>query len=125
MYIRAYTEDMKSQYITATEARKTFFELLEKVKKSVSPVNITIKGIPEVVMLSKDEYDGLIATLETYEDPELMEAIREGQENIKNGEYRDWEVIKREMLGEHLIVADKGKMQYVPGKSRKTSRKTT
>ena len=38
--------------------------------------------------MSKDDYDGWLATIETLSDPELMEAIRQGDEDIKAGRYK-------------------------------------
>jgi len=72
-------------FITATDARNNFFNLLAKVKKSPYPISITVKGIPEVVVMNKDDYDGWIATLETLSDKDLMESIKEilKKESIK------------------------------------------
>ena len=117
---------MKQQYITATNARKNFFDLIEEAKKGV-PVNISVKGTPEVVLVAKEYFDGLIATLETYEDPELMEAIREGEEDIKAGRTVPLEQVMAELGMEHMTVADKAKKYYVPSqtvtKGRKGSKK--
>ncbi len=114
-------------FITATDARNNFFELLEQVKKAPYPINITIKGIPEVVVMSKDDYDGWLATIETLSDPELMEAIRQGDEDIKAGRYRSWEEVKKDLNKESYLIADKGKKKYtvrhVPNIPFKQSRK--
>ena len=99
-------------FITATDARNNFFELLEQVKKAPYPINITIKGIPEVVVMSKDDYDGWLATIETLSDPELMEAIRQGDEDIKAGRYRSWEEVKKDLNKESYLIADKDKKKY-------------
>lgn len=117
------------KYINATAARNNFFDLLEKVKKQSLPMHITIKGIPEVVMMSEEGYEGLLATIETLEDPELVKAIKEGEEDIKAGRYTSWEKVKKEMDLENYLVADKSKKQYDVShgslqKSRKKSQKT-
>jgi len=114
-------------FITATDARNNFFELLEQVKKAPYPINITIKGIPEVVVMSKDDYDGWLATIETLSDPELMEAIRQGDEDIKAGRYRSWDEVKKDLDKESYLIADKSKKKYtvrhVPNIPFKQSRK--
>ena len=74
-------------YITATKARNNFFDLLGKVKKGPYPINITIKGIPEAVIMSKDDFDGWMATIETLSDPELMEQIHQSEKDFKAGRY--------------------------------------
>lgn len=118
-----------NNYITATEARNHFFEFLEQVKKSPYPINITLKGIPEVVVMSKDDYDSWLATIETLSDPELMEAIREGDEDIKAGRYRDWEEVKKDLNKKSYLLADKGRKKYtvrhVQNISLKQSRKNS
>ncbi|MFH0795582.1 MAG: type II toxin-antitoxin system Phd/YefM family antitoxin [Candidatus Omnitrophota bacterium] len=114
---------MASQnYINATEARNNFFGLLEKVKRSPFPINITVKGVPEAVIMSKEEFDGWIATLETLSDPELMKSIREGDEDIKAGRYCDLDEIIEELNLKNLLVAEKNK-KYVSRKTLKPGRK--
>lgn len=112
------------KYITATEARKNFFELIEKAKKSSFPVNITVKGIPEVVLMSREEYEGWMATIETLSDPELMEMLKESEKNIAQGKVKTLEQVEKELgySGENLLQ-DKGKAKYVSGNPRKQSRK--
>lgn len=110
-------------FISATEVRNNFFKILEKAKKSPFPIQITVKGIPEVVIMSKEEYDGWMATLETLSDTELMEAIRQGDKDIKAGRYKTLEEVEKELgLGKYL-VADKGKKSYVSGISKQSRRK--
>lgn len=113
-----------NNYITATEARNNFFEFLEQVKKSPYPINITLKGIPEVVVMSKDDYDGWIATIETLSDSELMESIRQSEKDIKAGRYQSWEEVKRELgLENNYLVADRGNKKYVSSRVNKASKK--
>jgi len=117
--------NMKNQdiFISATKARNNFFDLLEKVKKEPFPVNITVKGIPEAVVMSKEEFDGLTATIETLSDSELMEKIRRSDDDIKAGRYVSWEDVKKELALEgEFVVADRGKKKYVSGSTTKTSR---
>lgn len=112
-------------YITATEARNNFFNLLAKVKKSPYPINITVKGIPEAVVMSKEEYDGWMATIETLSDSELMESIRESDKNFKEGKYQTLEEVEKELkIGKYQLLSDvKGK--YVSSFPRKSSKKRT
>lgn len=112
-----------STYITATDARNNFFDLLDQVKKGPYPINITVKGIPEAVVMSKDDYDGWAATIETLSDPELMEAIRQGDEDIKAGRYKTLEMVEKELGIDKYLIADKGKKKYVSSHSRQSSEK--
>lgn len=114
-------------FISATEARNNFFSLLEKVKRGPYPVNITVKGIPQVVMVNKDDFDAWIATIETLSDPELMASIRESEKDFKAGRYSTLEEVKKELGLEDFRVSDKGKKKYVSSKlacfSKKGSKK--
>jgi len=109
-----------SLFIPATKARNNFFGLLEQVKTNPFPIHITVKGIPEVVLISKEDYDGWMATIETLSDPQLLEAIKEGNEDIKAGRYTDWEDVKKELRlsVKHRYVSNKAKQQ-VQKKSKK------
>lgn len=102
-------------FINATDARNNFFDLLDRVKKSPYPINITVKGIPEAVIMGKEEFDGWIATIETLSDTELMKSIRQSEKDIKAGRYRDWSEVKKEL--------GLGKKSYVSGKTVKPGRK--
>lgn len=102
-------------FINATDARKNFFGLLAKVKKGPYPVNITVKGIPEAVIMSKEEFDGFVATIETLSDPGLMRSIRQSEKDLAAGRFRSWKEVKKE-----LGLVEK---KYVSGKTVKSSRK--
>ena len=111
-------------FITATEARNKFFDLLGKVKKGPYPVNITVNGIPEAVIMSKDDFDGWMATIETLSDPELMKQIRQSEKDFKAGKYEDWEDVKKELgVNKSYLVADKSAKKYVSGQIKHQSKK--
>lgn len=103
------------KYISATKARNNFFELLEEVKKGPYPINITVKGVPQAVIMSKEDFDAWMATIETLSDPELMKAIKEADKNFAKGEYKTWEEVKKELGLSPNIVSDKGRKKYVSG----------
>ncbi len=99
------------KYINATDARNNFFDLLEKVKNNPYPINITVKGIPEAVIMSREDYDAWIATLETLSDPDLMKSLRQSEKDFIAGEYYSIDQIEKE-LGLRKL-ADGGKKKYV------------
>lgn len=108
-------------FINATEARKSFFELLEKVERGPYAINITVKGVPRAVIMSKEEFDGWMATLETLSDPELMHSIRESEKDLRLGRYSSLEQSEKEIDFASSVFDKKGK--YVPGKSSKRGKK--
>ena len=94
VYVIMYT---MGKSISATQARKQFFKLLENVGTSDSPVRITLEGHPSVVLLSEEEYESLIETLEILSDPELVKSIEEGMRDVKAGRTIPWEKVKKEL----------------------------
>ncbi len=108
-------------FINATEVRKSFFELLERVGQGPYAINITVKGVPKAIMMGREEFEGWMATLETLSDPELMRSIRESEADLKMGRYASLEDVEKE-LGLASYVSEK-KNRYVSGKSSKRGQK--
>jgi prevent-host-death family protein len=73
--------------MTATDARKNFFKLIEIAGKPGRSVVITREGMPDVVMLSAEEFEGWQETLEimSYNDPAMDKDILEGIKEMKSG----------------------------------------
>lgn len=63
--------------MTATEARKKFFDVIDAADHPGVSVVITHEGLPKVVVMSFDEFEGWQETLEIMSDTELMKDIRE------------------------------------------------
>ena len=58
---------------------------------------VTKRGKPVVVMLSLDDYESLIETLEILADPLAMRGIRKGEEDIRKHRTRPWQEIRRSL----------------------------
>ena len=71
--------------ITATEARRQFFKLLKKSVSGHQEFRITTKD-GDVVILSQEDYDGLLETLELLSTPGLRDSIRRARRQIERGE---------------------------------------
>ncbi|OGJ54149.1 hypothetical protein A3D11_03940 [Candidatus Peribacteria bacterium RIFCSPHIGHO2_02_FULL_49_16] len=67
---------MKS--ISATDARRQLFDLIEQAGKPGSFISITHRDLPDVVLMSSEEFEGWIETMEVMSDPKLMKDIRAG-----------------------------------------------
>jgi prevent-host-death family protein len=80
-----------------TDARAHLTELLDEIEEIHEHVVITRNGRPAAVVMSQDEYESLIETLEVLSDPELMAALAESDEDIAAGRVRPWEEVKREL----------------------------
>ena len=70
--------------VTASEARSKLFQLLRKIIKTHIPIRISSKT-GGAVLLSEDDYEGLLETLELLSTPEMLKSIQEAREDIKSG----------------------------------------
>jgi PHD/YefM family antitoxin component YafN of YafNO toxin-antitoxin module len=55
---------------------------------------VTKRGKPVVVMLSVEDYEALVETLDILADPKAMAGLRKGEEDIRKGRTRSWAEIK-------------------------------
>ena len=63
--------------INVTNFRKNIYELLEQTVKFNEPVNVTTKD-GNAVILSEEDYNGLMETLNLSSTPKMKEKIIEG-----------------------------------------------
>ena len=70
--------------VTATEARQNLFKLVKKSVKGHVPVKITSKE-GDAVLVSEEDYEGLLETLELLSLPGMRKSIREAKADIRAG----------------------------------------
>jgi antitoxin YefM len=70
--------------VTATEARQQFYQLLRKSVKGHVPVKVSSKD-GDAVILSEEDYEGLLETLELLSLPGMRKSIREAKADIRAG----------------------------------------
>ena len=86
-----------SRTLSMTEARKRFFELADDVQVPGVHYTLTEKGRPRVVMMSPEEYEGLVETLDILsEDPKILEKLTASEKEIKQGKYVTLEELEKE-----------------------------
>ncbi len=96
--------------IPISEARKKIFDLAEKVQKPGVYYTFTEKGRPKAVMMSAEEFESWVETLEVMKDfPNLEEDIKKAEKEFKRGEYITLDEL---LLQEGYVLADKGKKKY-------------
>ena len=74
-----------SETIPVSKAKAHFSELLNRIKEHHESFAITQRGKIEGVLISFDEYESLIETLEILSDRELMDSIERGLKEEKRG----------------------------------------
>lgn len=82
--------------IPVSKAKARLSGLLDEVYTTQEAVSITKGGCPEGVLISIDEYESLLETLEILSDPELMRAIGKSEKEIKSGKFISLEELKGE-----------------------------
>ena len=70
--------------ITATEARQHLYQLLRKSVKGHVPIKITYRD-GDAVIISEEDYEGLLETLELLSVPGMRKSIREARADIRAG----------------------------------------
>lgn len=108
--------------ISITEARKRIFDIAEEVQKPGVYFTLTEKGRAKAVVMSAEEYESWIETMEVMRMfPDLSKDIEEAERDIKKGNY----ITLDELLAKDgYVLADKGGKKYgIPNKNSKKSSK--
>ena len=77
------------------ELRPELPNVIEQIDSKLDRFVITKRGKPVAVMMSIDDYESLMETLDILADPQAMAGIRKGQEDIRKGKVRSWQEVKR------------------------------
>lgn len=93
-----------------SEAREHLRALVEQASRTMGRVIITRNGKPEAVLMGYDEYESWVETLDTLADPGEIEAIREGEADVRAGNIVSFEEAF-------------GKPQGAPGDASREARK--
>lgn len=64
-----------NKIVSATAARKNFFQLLKLAAKPGHTVTVTLEGNVPIVFMSQEEFEGWMETLEIMSDPKLVKDI--------------------------------------------------
>lgn len=87
MYVFMYSPSMAT--INATKARQSLFTLLKGVIDRQQCYRISYRS-GEAVLMSEEEYDGLMETLHLLSSPEFRSAYRKAKDDIKKGRTLPW-----------------------------------
>lgn len=100
--------------LSITDARNKIFELAEAVQKPNTYYTLTDRGRPKAVLLSAEEFDSLIESLELAHDEDLLKDFKEAEKDFAEGKYTSWQEVKQELgLREPaMVLRDKGKKKY-------------
>ena len=83
--------------VSLKELRPTLPAVVERIDGRLDRYVVTKRGKPIVVMLSVDDYESLMDTLDILADPHAVAGIRRGETDIRKGRTRSWQKIKRSL----------------------------
>ncbi len=89
---------MTTETISLTEMRPRLSELLARAHERFDRFVITRRGRAEAVLLSSDEFDGLLETLEILSDKALVERLIEADDEFSAGGGHTLEELRQELL---------------------------
>lgn len=82
--------------IPLAEAKKQFSAIIKDVEEKYDRFTITKNGVGKAVILSNDEYDGLLETLDILSRKEEREAISRAKTQVKQGKTISLENLKKQ-----------------------------
>ena len=83
--------------VALSEAKARLSEIMKEVSETRDMVTITKGGTAAGVLLSTEEYESLIETLEILSDPDLMTALRQAEKAAGKGKMLSHEEIWSEL----------------------------
>ena len=82
-----------TKYISVRELRKNLANVIRDAKAHYERYVVSKHGEPEAVLMSMDDYEGWLETLEIMSDKEAMEDIRQAEKEFKEGKAIDFEEV--------------------------------
>ena len=80
--------------VSLKELRPELPKVIARINGKLDRYVVTKRGKPVVVMLSIEDYESLMETLDILADPKAMADLRKGEEDIRKGRTRSWDDIK-------------------------------
>jgi antitoxin YefM len=79
------------------EVRANLSKLVDEAVRTHQRIEVTRQGRRAVVILSADDYDSIMETLDILSDPDLMTEVRRGQADIARGDFHTIDDVAKEM----------------------------
>ena len=81
------------RFVSVTEAKNKLLDLIRGLKSRQEIVAITRDGVPSAVLLSMDQFEGFIETIEILSDQKTMRALRRAMKQAKAGKWVSHEAV--------------------------------
>jgi antitoxin YefM len=83
--------------ISLSEAKDRLSQLVKETAETTEPFMISVHGRKEVVVISMEEYAGLMETIEILRDQKLVGKIQAGLQEARKGQLVDFDSIKQDV----------------------------
>lgn len=114
---------MNKNTISISEARSKLFTIAQKVQTPGVYFTFTDKGRPKTVIMSADEYESIIETLEVMRDfPNLDKTIAKVDKDIKSGAYLRYPTLDDILAKEGYVLNNKSNTKHGISTTRRAKR---
>lgn len=114
---------MNKNTISISQARIKLFSIAEKVQTPGVYFTFTDKGRPKTVIMSADEYESMIETMEVMRDfPDLDKTIVKVDKDIKSGAHLQYPILDDILAKEGYILTNKKNTRHGISTTRGTKR---
>ena len=83
--------------VTLKELRPGLPKVVDSIDKKMDRYVVTRHGKPVIVMLSIEDYEALMETLDILADKQAMAGVRQGVSDMRKGKTRSWQEVKRSL----------------------------
>ncbi len=80
--------------VSLKDLRPSLPAVIARIDGKLDRYVVTKRGKPVVVMLSIEDYESLMETLDILADPKALAGIRKGEADLRAGKTRAWSAIK-------------------------------
>jgi antitoxin YefM len=91
------TISRETRELTTVDARRQLTKLPEKLEANPATVAVTRRGKPVLAIMSWEDYQAILETLEILGDDKAMEQLRQSILEVKEGKQTPWEQAKKQM----------------------------
>ena len=75
------------EFVSVSEAKNKLLDLIRRMKHKQEIVAITRDGVPSAVLLSMEQFEGLMETIEILSDQKSMRSLCRSLKQVKNGQW--------------------------------------
>jgi len=83
--------------ISLKQLRPKLSKIMDEIDSKMDRFIVTKRGKPIALMMSMDDYESLLETLNILSDRKLMRKIRQAENDIKKGNFKTLEEVEKEL----------------------------